>query len=127
MERILDKRESQNQLFSEVETSHRLPRAISVRRPIGNHNPGAVPVRRRPIGNHVPDTFPDGVLNRRITTHRPTTRRRTYKPKFPCPCPCGSGSYYICPAGCKNICAKCPCPCTFKNYNVCPSGCRPRE
>lgn len=125
MELLPAKREFQDQLFGEVDASRRLPRGVSVHRPIVNHGPGAVSVRR-PIGNYGHGAVSEDVEDHPTNIRRPT-RKRPKAHKAPCPCPCGPGSYFVCPAGCdKGGCLDCPCPCGYKGYMVCPYGCRPR-
>jgi len=125
MELLPAKREFQDQLFGEVDASRRLPRTVSVHRPIVNHGHGAVSVRR-PIGNHGPGRVSEDVEDHPTDTRRPT-RKRPKARKPPCPCPCGHGSYNMCHPGCdKGGCLDCPCPCENKGYMFCPPGCRPR-
>jgi hypothetical protein len=131
-EQRFSKDEFQDQLFDEVDASHRLPRAISVQRPniIGHSNPihrpvqnhvenegdnhFAMPPRRRPVQHRVEDGGDD-----HFDTSHPRRPKQNHAededddhppPKLPRRRPARKFS--------------CPCPCGSSSYFFCPIGCK---
>jgi hypothetical protein len=138
MEQLFVKDEPQDQLFDEVDVSHRLPRAISARRPNsighsdsihfpkpvrrpvqyhvedGNNDHSSILHPRRPVQNHVEDENDD-----HSTIFRPRRPDQNHvedkdeddhsiKPRTRRP----ARKY------------PCPCPCGIHSYIACPFGCK---